>query len=240
MTSVFGLFTDVGPEEFRRVTDVTYHGYVHGTRAALDRMLPRDRGVIVQVGSALAYRGIPAQAAYCGAKHAIEGFTESVRCELRHCRSRVEIATVHLPAVNTPQFDWVLSRFERRPQPVPPIFEPEIVAEAIVAMAARPRREMWLGWSTVRAILGNRLVPGFLDWYLGRKGVAAQQTDEFEHANRPSNLWEPVPGDWGARGRFDDRARDSSPAMWVSRHRRAVVRAALVAGSVAAAALSRR
>ncbi len=218
MTSVFAEFTDVTDDEFRRVTDVTYHGYVHGTRAALARMLPRDQGVIIQIGSALAYRGIPLQSAYCGAKHAIQGFTESVRCELLHQGSGVQIGMVQLPAVNTPQFDWVLSRLPRRAQPVPPIFQPELIAEAVVAFADRPRREMWLGWPTIRAVAGNRLAPAVLDEILGVKGVSAQQTDEPAPADAPSNLWEPVTGDWAAHGRFDDRATTSSPAIWASIH----------------------
>jgi NAD(P)-dependent dehydrogenase (short-subunit alcohol dehydrogenase family) len=234
MVSVFALFTDIAPEEFRRVTDVTYHGYVNGTRAALARMLPRDRGVIVQVGSALAYRGIPAQSAYCGAKHAIEGFTESIRCELLHYHSEVRIGIVQLPAVNTPQFDWVLSRLPRRAQPVPPIYQPEVIARAVVHMADRPRREMWLTGRTILAIVGNRLVPGYLDRRLGREGVAAQQTDEPADPGRPANLWESVPGDHGAHGAFDDRSRTRSVAVWASLHRRPLTIAGL--GSLAAGA----
>ena len=240
MTSVFGEFVDVTPEEFRRVTDVTYHGYVHGTRSALARMLPRDRGVIVQVGSALAYRGIPLQAAYCGAKHAIEGFTESVRCELLHRGSAVRLGMVQLPAVNTPQFDWVLSRLDRRAQPVPPIFQPELIAEAVASFVERPRREMWLGWPTVQAIAANRVIPGVLDWYLGRTGVDSQQTDEPESPDRPSNLWEPAPGDWAAHGRFDARATRSSPAIWMSRHRREVATVATVAGAIGSIVVAAR
>lgn len=237
MVSVFAPFLEVTPEEFRRVTDVTYLGYVHGTRAALRRMVPRDRGVIVQIGSALAYRGIPLQSAYCGAKHAIQGFTESVRCELYHQRSRVRIGMVQLPAVNTPQFGWVLSRLPRKAQPVPPIYQPELIAASVVAMAEHPRREMWLGWSTIRAILANDVAPGVLDRYLGRKGVDSQQTDEPADPDRPSNLWSPVPGDHGAHGDFDDRAVDRSPAMVLSRRRAAIEGAA---GALAAGALALR
>ncbi len=210
MTSVFARFLDVSAEEFERVTDVTYHGFVHGTRAALEVMVPRDRGTIVQVGSALAYRAIPLQSAYCGAKHAIEGFTESIRCELYATGSNVAIGMVQLPAVNTPQFDWVLSRLPGRPQPVPPIFQPEVVARAIVAMADRPRREMWVAWPTVRAIAVNRIAPGLLDLYLGWRGTAAQQMSTPADPGRSSNLWEPVAGDHGAHGSFDDRARPRS------------------------------
>ncbi|HYZ93147.1 MAG TPA: SDR family oxidoreductase [Actinomycetota bacterium] len=240
MTSVFAEFVNVDPEEFRRVTDVTYHGYVNGTRSALRRMLPRDNGVIVQIGSALAYRGIPLQSAYCGAKHAIEGFTESVRCELIHRRSHVRLGMVQLPAVNTPQFDWVLSRLPRRAQPVPPIYQPEPIARSVVAFAEHPRRQMWLGWATIRAILGNRVIAGILDRYLGRTGYEAQQTDEPERADRPSNLWSSPGGDWGAHGRFDDRAQPTSLAMWASRHRRALtVATAAVLSFAAANALQR-
>jgi len=168
MTSVLAPFTEVSMEEFRRVTEVTYLGYVHGTRTALDLMLPRDRGVIVQVGSALAYRGIPLQAAYCGAKHAIQGFTESVRCELLHRRSRVRIGMVQMPALNTPQFGWVLSRLPNHPQPVPPIYQPEVAARAVVHLAEHPRRELWVGGTTVATLLANSVAPGLLDRYLGR------------------------------------------------------------------------
>lgn len=234
MVSVFALFTDITPDEFRRVTDVTYHGYVNGTRAALRRMLPRDAGVIVQVGSALAYRGIPAQSAYCGAKHAVEGFTESIRCELVHSHSRVRIGMVQLPAVNTPQFDWVLSRLPRRAQPVPPIYQPELIARAVLHMADHPRREMWLTERTVLAIVGNRLFPGYLDWKLGRDGVASQQTDEPADPERPANLWQPLPGDHGAHGSFDARSRDGSSAVWASIHRRALTIAGLGSLGVAA------
>jgi len=232
MTSVFAEFLDVSAEEFERVTDVTYHGYVNGTRAALRRMVPRNTGVVVQIGSALAYRGIPLQSAYCGAKHAIEGFTESVRCELFHHKSKVAIGMIQLPAVNTPQFDWVLSRLPRRAQPVPPIFQPELIAQAVLDFVERPRREMWLGMSAIRAIVGNRLIPALLDRYLGWTGYRSQQTSEPEHADRPSNLWEPVGGDWGAHGRFDAQAKRRSPAIWLSGHRPAFALAAGIASLV--------
>jgi len=218
MTSVFAPFTEIGADEFKRVTEVTYLGFVNGTRAALRHMVPRDRGVIVQVGSALAYRGIPLQSAYCGAKHAIEGFTESVRCELLHDGSAVRIGMVQLPAMNTPQFDWVVSRLPNRPQPVPPIFQPEVAARAVVRMADDPRRQMWVTFSTVRAIVANRIAPGALDLYLGRTGYDAQQTGE-PAGDRPSNLWEPVPGDHGAHGSFDERAHARSWVAEISRHR---------------------
>ncbi|MFC6022538.1 SDR family oxidoreductase [Plantactinospora solaniradicis] len=233
--SVFAPFPEIGPEEFRRVTEVCYLGYVYGTRAALRRMVPRGSGTIVQVGSALAYRSIPLQSAYCGAKHAIVGFTESLRCELLHDRSPVRVTMVHLPAVNTPQFDWVLSRLRNRARPVPPIYQPEVAARAIVYAADRPRRrEYWVGASTVGTILANRCVPGLLDRYLARSGYSAQQTDQPADPHRPSNLWHPVDdgggADPGAHGSFDPRSRARSPQLWLSQHR-----SLLVAGLAAAA-----
>jgi NAD(P)-dependent dehydrogenase (short-subunit alcohol dehydrogenase family) len=209
-STVFARATDVTPEEYRRVTDVTYLGFVYGTLAALARMKPRDRGVIVQVGSALAYRGIPLQAAYCGAKHAIQGFTESLRCELLNERSGVRVTMVQLPALNTPQFDWVLNRLPRRPQPVPPIFQPERAADAILHAAEHPnRRERWVGASTALTLVANAVVPGLLDRYLARTGVEAQQTDEPADPDQPANLWSPQDevSDAGAHGGFDSRAR---------------------------------
>ena len=244
MTSVFAPFTQIAADEFQRVTDVTYHGYVNGTRTALQRMLPRDRGTIVQVGSALAYRGIPLQSAYCAAKHAIEGFTESIRVELLHEHSRVRITMVQMPALNTPQFDWVLARLPRRPQPVPPIYQPEVGAEAVVHAALHPRREMWVGGSTIATIVANRIAPALLDRYLGRTGYDAQQTDEPRDPSQPANLWQPVSGDHGAHGDFDPVAHDSSPALWVSRNRRWLVAGALAvaftAGRGGVRALRRR
>jgi short-subunit dehydrogenase len=216
---VFAPFPDIEPDEFRRVTEVTYLGVVNGTRAALRRMRPRDRGVIVQVGSALAYRSIPLQSAYCGSKHAVSGYTESLRTELLHEGSGVRLAEVHLPALNTPQFDWVLSRLPNRPQPVPPIYQPEVAARAIVWAADHPRRALWVGASTVGTILGDRVAPGILDRYLGRTGVDSQQTDEPADPDRHFNLWEPVPGDHGAHGRFDDRSRTRSLQLWAATHR---------------------
>ncbi|MEV7225700.1 SDR family oxidoreductase [Polymorphospora sp. NPDC051019] len=224
-SAVFAPFLQISPDEFRRATEVTYLGYVHGTRVALDHMAPLGRGAIVQVGSALAYRSIPLQSAYCGAKHAVAGFTESLRCELLHDRSNVKVTMVHLPAVNTPQFDWLLSRLPRPAQPVPPIYQPEVAARAIVAAAARPnRREYWVGAPTVLTILANRLVPGLLDHYLARTGYRAQQTDRPSDPDRPTNLWRPADGpgqpDQGAHGAFDDRSHPHSPQAWLSRHRR--------------------
>lgn len=216
MTSVFAPFLEIEAPEFARVTEVTYLGFVNGTRAALRRMVPRNHGVVVQVGSALAYRSIPLQSAYCGAKHAMQGFTDSVRCELLHERSNVRLSTVHLPAMNTPQFDTVLSRLAYRAQPVAPIFQPEVAAEAVVGVAESGRRQVWVGASTVGAILGNRVIPGLLDRYLGRTGYSAQQTDEPADPSRASNLWQPVPGDRGAHGRFDGQAHGRS-LQWRSR-----------------------
>lgn len=219
MVSVFSPFKEMTAAEFRRVTEVTYLGIVYGTQAALKRMLARDRGVIVQVGSALAYRGIPLQAAYCGAKHAVQGFTESLRCELLHDQSNVRVTMVQLPALNTPQFSWVKSRLPGKPQPVPPIFQPEVAASAIVFAADNDRREMYVGFPTVQAIVGDKIAPGIADWYLARNGYEAQQTDEPVERDRRDNLWEPVPGDHGAHGSFDERASASSPQLWASMNR---------------------
>jgi NAD(P)-dependent dehydrogenase (short-subunit alcohol dehydrogenase family) len=205
-------FLEMPAEDFRRVTEVTYLGYVHGTRAALRRMLPRDRGVIVQVGSALAYRGIPLQSAYCGAKHAIQGFTESVRCELMHDKAHVYLTMVQLPAVNTPQFGWARSRMPRHPQPVPPIYQPEVAAEAVLHAADHPRRrEYWVGGSTVATLLANKVAAGLLDRYLARTGYRGQQTDA--PPTGAGNLWRPADEhtDHGAHGAFDDRAHARSP-----------------------------
>ena len=219
MVSVFAPFKEISAADYRRVTEVTYLGYVHGTMSALRRMLPRDRGVIVQVGSALAYRAIPLQSAYCGAKHAIEGFTESLRCELTHDKSNVRVSAVQLPALNTPQFHWVKTTFTRHPQPVRPIFQPELAADAIVWAAQRPRREYWVGWPTARAVIANRLIPGLLDRYLARTGIDAQQADRPIETNRPHNLYDSVPGDGGAHGEFDEQARMSSMHWRLTRRR---------------------
>jgi NAD(P)-dependent dehydrogenase (short-subunit alcohol dehydrogenase family) len=221
-TSVFAPFTQIRPEEFQRVTEVSYLGYVYGTRAALDRMLARDHGTIVQVGSTLAYRGIPLQTAYCGAKHAIQGFTEALRCELLHQNSRVRITMVQLPAVNTPQFDWVLNRLPNHPRPVAPVYQPEVAAKAVVHAADHPRRrEYWVGGSTVGTLVANKLAPGLLDRYLARTGYEAQQTDQPADPGRPVNLWEPVDGpggrDFGGHGAFDDEAANRSLQAWVGR-----------------------
>jgi short-subunit dehydrogenase len=222
MTSVFSPVKEMTADEFERVTRVTYLGTVYGTLAALRRMLPRDRGSIVQVGSALAYRGIPLQAAYCGAKHAIQGFCDSLRAELLHDRSKVKLTMVQLPAMNTPQFDWVKSRLRGRAQPVPPIYQPEIAAEAIVWASAHDRREMYVGAPTVVAIVANKIAPGLGDRYLARTGFDSQQTAEPERPGRPDNLWQAVDEtrDYGSHGRFGDRAISSSPQVWISKHRR--------------------
>jgi NAD(P)-dependent dehydrogenase (short-subunit alcohol dehydrogenase family) len=239
MTSVFAPFWDIRPDEYRRVTEVTYLGVVNGTRAALRRMRPRNRGTIIQVGSALAYRGIPLQSAYCGAKHAVQGFTDSLRAELLHEGSAVRITEVHLPAMNTPQFGWVLSRLPRRAQPVPPIYQPEVAARAIAWAVEHDRRQVWVGGSTVGTILADRLVPGLLDRYLGRTGVASQQTEDAEDPARPHNLWEPVPGDHGAHGEFGGRAHGSSLQRWAAA-RRGVLAAVGLAGTAAAVAAWRQ
>ncbi|CUR57938.1 Short-chain dehydrogenase/reductase SDR [metagenome] len=222
-TSVFARFTDIDPDEFRRVTDVNYHGYVYGTRAALNRMLPRDSGVIVQVGSALAYRGIPLQSAYCGSKHALQGFHESLRTELLHDKSKVHVTMVQMPAVNTPQFSWVLSRLPRQAQPVAPIYQPELAAKAVVYAASHPkRREFWVGGSTVGTLAANAVAPGLLDRYLARTGFEAQQAPAPRPSDQPANLWEPADGvdgtDFGAHGIFDDRSTSRSPQLWASQH----------------------
>lgn len=230
MTSVFSPVRQMTPDDFRRVTEVTYLGYVHGTLAALKRMLPRDRGVIVQVGSALAYRGIPLQAAYCAAKHAVQGFCDSLQCELLHDGSRVKVTMLQMPALNTPQFGWVKSRLPHKAQPVPPIFQPEVAAEAIYFAAHNPRREFYVGLPTVKAIVANKIAPGLLDHYLARTGYDSQQYDGAEDPNRANNLWQPVPGDHGAHGAFDKRARTWSPQFWASEHRGWIAVAAAVIG----------
>jgi NAD(P)-dependent dehydrogenase (short-subunit alcohol dehydrogenase family) len=219
MVSVLAPMAEITHEEFRRVTDVTYHGSVWGTMAALRRMRPRDRGVIVQVGSALAYRGIPLQAPYCGGKHALQGFLESVRTELMHDGSNVRLTMVQLPALNTPQFTWVRAKVARQPQPVPPIFQPEVAAQAIVWAARHPRRELLVGWPTVKAVFGNALVPWVADRYLARTGYDAQQTEEPIERDRPDNLFEPVPGNQGAHGPFGAEARTRSLQLWATTHR---------------------
>ncbi len=219
MVSVFSPVKEMTAEDYRRVTEVTYLGTVHGTLSALRRMLPRDRGIIVQVGSALAYRGIPLQSSYCGAKHAIQGFTESLRAELIHDKSRVRITMVQMPGLNTPQFGWVKNRLPKKPQPVPPVYQPEIAAEAIYHAAHHYRREWYVGGSTAIVIPGNKIAPSFGDWYLGKTGVSSQQTDEPADPNAPNNLYEPLPGDRGAHGDFDHLAHNFSLQLWMDQHR---------------------
>jgi NAD(P)-dependent dehydrogenase (short-subunit alcohol dehydrogenase family) len=239
-TSVFAPFDQIKPEEFRRVTEVSYLGYVYGTMAALKHMKQRDRGTIVQVGSALAYRGIPLQTAYCGAKHAIQGFNEALRCELLHEKSNVHVTMVQLPAVNTPQFSWVLSRLPRHAQPVPPIYQPELIASAIMHAADHPkRREYWVGSSTMATLAANALAPGLLDRYLGKTGFDSQQTDEPQDPHSPRNLWHAADGrgkpDFGAHGAFDKKAISTDPQLWASHHHGAV--AGIAAAVTAAGAL---
>jgi len=239
-TSVFSPIKEMTSDEFKRVTEVTYLGVVYGTQAALKRMLPRDRGTIVQVGSALAYRAIPLQSAYCGAKHAIQGFTESLRSELIHDNSNVHVTMVHLPAVNTPQFGWNKTRLPCHPQPAPPIYQPEVMAEVIYFAAHNKRREMTVGIPAVVAIYGNKIAPGLGDLYLGKYGYESQQTEEPVDPNRPNNLYEPVPGDHGAHGIFDDRSHSFSPQAWANMNRGIVAMAGAGLALVAYAALSRR
>lgn len=240
-SSVFAPFTQITMDEFHRTTEVTYLGFVHGTKAALDRMLPRDRGAIVQVGSALAYRGIPLQTAYCGAKHAIQGFNEALRCELLHDGSGVRTTMVQLPAVNTPQFDWVLSKLPRHPQPVPPIFQPEVIADAILYAADHPkRREYYVGASAVATILGDKVAAGLLDRYLAHSGYSSQETSQPTSPDRPANLWKPADGpggeDYGAHGSFDDRATPRSLQWQLNKSPWAVAAAVNVGAAILAGA----
>ena len=226
------------------MTEVTYLGYVHGTRAALRRMLPRDRGTIVQVGSALGQRGIPLQSAYCGAKHALEGFHESLRTELLHEHSNVHVTLVEMPAVNTPQFEWVLSRLPHKARPVAPVYQPEVAARAVVHAAQHPqRRAYWVGASTAGVIIANRMVGGLLDRYLARTGFGSQQTDSARDPDQPTNLWEPADGvhgrDFGAHGPFDAESLSHSPQAWASQHRVLLGAATVAAGAVAAGIVRR-
>jgi short-subunit dehydrogenase len=245
MVTVFGEFKDVSADEFRRVTEVTYLGYVHGTKSALSRMLTRDRGTIVQVGSALAYRSIPLQSAYCGAKHAIHGFTESLRCELMHYGSRVRLSMVQMPALNTPQFAWSRNKTGHKAQPVPPIYQPEVAADGVYTAVRRRRREMFLGFPSVLAIEGEKIAPWLGDRYLARTGFDSQQHDGPSDPDRGDNLFAAMDEerDYGTHGSFDQRAHASSPQLWLSKHRSlalAVVAAALATGLGAAAGLRQR
>lgn len=220
MTSIFGPFKKIEARDFERVTDVTYLGQVYGTSAALKRMLPRNKGTIILVGSALAYRGIPLQSAYCGAKHAIHGFFESLRSELIKEDSNIKLSMVQLPAMNTTQFGWVKSYLENDPKPMGKIFEPEVAARAIVSVARHPERELYVGYPTVKTIWGNKVAPGFLDDYLAKTGYSGQQTDEPVSPNRENNLWYPLPGDHGAHGSFDKESSNFSPETWMATHKK--------------------
>jgi NAD(P)-dependent dehydrogenase (short-subunit alcohol dehydrogenase family) len=240
-TSVFAPFERIEPDEFRRVTEVSYLGYVYGSMAALKHMRPRNRGTIVHVGSALAYRGIPLQTAYCGAKHAIQGFHEALRCELLHEKSNIRVTMVQMPAVNTPQFSWVLTRLPKHAQPVPPIYQPELAARAVRYAADHPnRREYWVGSTTMATLAANAIAPGLLDRYLARTGFSSQQIDQPPPS--AGNLWQPVDGpdgqDFGTHGEFDDKSHRNDPQLWASQHHG--VLAAAGAGLAAAAALLRR
>ncbi|HVK16121.1 MAG TPA: SDR family oxidoreductase [Fimbriiglobus sp.] len=217
--SVFSPVKEMSAVDYKRVTEVTYLGFVHGTLSSLRRMRTRDRGMIVQVGSALAYRGIPLQSAYCASKHAIQGFTESLRTELIHDGSNIKVCMVHLPATNTPQHSWSKSRMPRKAQPVPPIYQPEVAARAIYHAAHHYRRDWHVGLITDVVIAGNAVLPGVGDWYLGKTGYDSQMTDEPEDPNRPHNLYEPLPGDWGAHGRFDAKAYEDSEQWWATKNR---------------------
>ncbi len=234
MVSVYSPIKQMPAAEFRRVTEVTYLGYVHGTLAALKRMLPRDRGIIIQVGSALAHRSIPLQSAYCASKHAILGFHESLLSELIHDGSRVRATMVQMPAMNTPQFDWAKSRLPRQTQPVPPIFQPEVGADAVHhAVRTDVGRELLVAWPTVKAVVGEKLVPGYIDRKLGRDGYSGEETSVPADPNRPDNLWSPAPGAYGAHGRFDDRSRDVSVELWLAKRKPWLALAGAIVAGVA-------
>lgn len=240
MATVFSPVSQLQPDEFRRATEVTYLGAVWGTMAALKRMQRRNRGVIVQVSSALAYRGIPLQSAYCGAKHALRAFTASLRSELMHQRSNIHLTMVHMPALNTPQFGWGRTHLSHQPQPVPPIFQPEVAADAIYWAAHHRRRDLFVGMSSLKAVWANRFVPGITDWYLARKGFSSQQTSELVSADRADNLWTPVEGDRGAHGSFDSKASSHSAQLWLAENRRWVLLAGAVCGAAVGGWLWRR
>ena len=240
MATIFAPVHEISAEEFQRATNVTYMGCVHGTMSALKRMRPRNRGTIVQVGSALAYRAIPLQSAYCGAKFAIRGFTDALRVELMHAKSSVSVTMVQLSAFNTPQFQWARTRMPRRPQPVPPIYQPEVAARGIYYAAHHHRRELWVGYPAVKAIIGNGLVPWLADRILAKKGYSGQMGDEPVPTDRPDNLFESVDRDFGTHGRFDDRSRKFSPQLWATTHRRAVAAGLLGAGLLVTRALLAR
>ena len=240
MVTLYAEFLEIEPEEYRRSTEVTYLGTVWGTRAALRRMVPRDRGRVVQVGSAMAYRGIPLQAPYCGGKHAIKGFTESVITELLHRGSNVTVGMVQLPGLNTTQFTWGRTKLPKQTQPVPPIYEPEVAARAIVHSAFHPRREMWVGVPTFWTIIGERLAPGLVDRYLAKTAFSSQQTDDALDPEGHDNLFDAVDEDRGAHGPFDARAHSASPMLWASVHRRAIARAGTAAAGLATVGMAAR
>lgn len=235
MVSMYSPFMEMTPDEFRHITEVTYLGYAYGTRVALKRMLPRDRGVVIQVSSALAHRSIPLQSGYCGAKHAIDGFTEALRCELFHNKSHVHLAMVALPGVNTTQFSWTKNNMPNKPRPTGPIFQPEIAADAVVFASEHPRKEIWVGYPTAEAVVGEKVISPLLDHYLAHAAWEGAFLPERDDPNRPNNFWEPVPGDHGAHGPFDDKAHTHSPELWISKHRRGVL-AALAGAGIGAAA----
>ncbi|GHA78540.1 SDR family oxidoreductase [Pontibacter akesuensis] len=232
MNSVFSPVKKMEPEDYKRVTDVTYLGQVYGTLSALKRMLPRDKGSIVLVGSALAYRGIPLQSAYCGSKHAIQGFYDSLRTELMHDKSNVKVTMVQLPAMNTTQFGFVKTRLPNKPKPMGKIYQPEVAAEVIVYAAENERREYRVGYPTLQAIIGNKIAPWFADYVLAKTGIEGQQTNTPEDPNRKHNLYDPLPGDHGAHGTFDDQATYFSPQVWLSLHRDKLLAGALALGGV--------
>lgn len=232
MNSVFSPVKEMTPKDYKRVTEVTYLGQVNGALAALKRMLPRDKGSIVFVGSALAYRGIPLQSAYCASKHAVQGFFDSLRTELLHDKSNVKISTVELPALNTTQFGFVKSRLPKKPKPMGTIYQPEVAARAIVYAAEHDKRELMLGFSTLKAIIGNKIAPWYADRVLAKSGFEGQQTDEPEDPNRKHNLWEPLPGDHGAHGAFDSQAKPVSTQFWLSKRKEYFFGAALAIGGL--------
>jgi short-subunit dehydrogenase len=239
MVTIYGEFADIEPEEFKRATDVTYLGTVWGTKAALKRMVPRDRGSIVQVCSAMSYRGIPLQAPYCGAKHAIKGFTESVITELLHHHSKVQISMVQLPGLNTPQFTWGRTKLPKQTQPVPPIYQPEVAAEAIHWCATHKRRELYVGLPTVYTILGEKLAPWLVDRYLAKTAYGSQETDQKLRPDDHDNLFQPVDEDRGAHGPFERRAHSHSLQLWLATRRRSIAAGAAVLAALAGAGLAR-
>jgi short-subunit dehydrogenase len=240
MATVFAPVSALSAEEFSRGTQVTYLGQVHGTMSALKRMRVRDRGTIVNIGSALSYRAIPLQSVYCGAKYAVRGFTDALRSELLHDKVNVHLTMVHLPAVNTPQFDWARNKLPRRPQPVPPIFEPEVAARAIYFAATHRRREIWVGLPTIKAILANKLVPGLLDRYLARDAYVGQLSAEPSQGESAGNLFNAVEGPWAAQGRFNNVSHRTSWALWASRHRASLTLASAFVATSLWWALARR